>query len=483
MNEFLQLFGALVAAGATATAAYVGHPDSSQRVIYHACRYPLTSAGEIFMNEFLQLFGVLVAAGATATAAYVGAHAIIKVRHSWRLSNVAIEQEQAEAKRIRAETYATKLRASFAETTTGGTVTIYDPERGIAIPGKINALVPNHFAQQITYPAAPAVLTATDPASLPSAAIIPAQVDLYAALTAAQPDPATFEIVLGATATGYELRPFGADMLHFGLLGASGSGKSSEAQATLFQLALADPTARRVKFGFLDIEGKTSKPFKAAPHTLFIADDPEGVGAALEAIEAEMSARQGLDDDQLDTLPMWAIMIEEYLSLRDEVSKDDWARLVRIATRARKSRIYLICASQAFYASEDTRIIRGQLRTRAAFAVEDAGTLTAFGIKDTSAHAAILKEPKPGRFLLRTPGGMIVAQAPYISPAQIARHFAGNTVQSASPSDVYATNNARTTRHPAPATRQHRRSSLHRPACRQHPTRESNAPSCATDPV
>jgi len=247
---------------------------------------------------------------------------------------------------------------------------------------------------------------------------------LTALIKQLRPDSSCFEIILGQTKSGYIIRPYGEETLHFGFIGATGSGKSSEVQAVVMQLALADPTAQRIKFGFLDLEGKTSKPFANAPHTMFIADDPEQCAAALQELEAVMDSRARLSDIELESEIVYAIVLEEFLDLRDELDKESWNRVIRIARKGRKSKIYLICANQTFYSDDDTKIIKGQLRTRSLFAVEDRGTGNAFGYRDNVAIDELARAAIPGRFLFRSPTGLVLAQAPYISPAAITAHFA-----------------------------------------------------------
>lgn len=325
----------------------------------------------------------------------------------------------------RAEAEAIAQQSVFAPATPGGGgATVYDRRVGFYVPGAIIQSTPAHFAQTISYAPAPALATSA-PVALATSARIPTALDLRTALATYRPDPTRLEILMGVGAEGAVIRPFGDDTLHMGFLGASGSGKSAMVQSILTQLALCDPTARRVKFGFIDTEGKTSKPFSSAPHTLWIADDPALAGAAIQEIEAEMKSRATLAEAELAAMPIWAIVLEEYLSLREEIDPENWQKLISIATRARKSRIYLLCASQAFYADNDTRILRGQLRTRTAFAVEDRGTAGAFGI-DPKIMGAMLAEVTPGRFVLRNPGGYTIAQAPYIDPSAIAGMFASD---------------------------------------------------------
>jgi hypothetical protein len=258
----------------------------------------------------------------------------------------------------------------------------------------------------------------------PTTRPLPDKVNLLAALSQHRPDANNLELYFGEGENGPIIKPFGEETLHIGNVGATGSGKSVQSQSLLFQLALHDPSARRVKFGFVDFEGKTSKPFALAPHTEFIADDPEVARIALAGLIEEMDRRAKMSDSELSGLPIYAVMLEEFLDLKESLPKMEWENLKRLAIRGRKSKIFLMLASQALYSDEDTRVLRGQIRTRNAFAFEDAGTARAFGITDTKALARLMANPRPGRFLQRTPGGLIIAQAPFISAAEITQHFA-----------------------------------------------------------
>jgi len=255
--------------------------------------------------------------------------------------------------------------------------------------------------------------------------VMPEQLDLYDALRLARPNTDNLEIVLGQTSKGFIIRPFGEETLHFGDIGATGSGKSSACQSDLFQLALADPDAHHVTFGFFDLEGKTSKPFRHALNTAFIADEPEKAADWLTQLENMMNERARMSGPELAAQMKWAIMLEEFLDLRDELDPDSWQRVIRLARKGRKCNMFLLCANQTFYSDEDTKIIKGQLRTRSLFAVEDRGTGNAFGFRDNQMIDQLGRWAIPGRFTTRDNGQLVFAQKPYISPDRIAAHFEG----------------------------------------------------------
>lgn len=262
------------------------------------------------------------------------------------------------------------------------------------------------------------------PATQDAGAPLPERVDLLASLTAHPCRPG--DVRLGIGPRGPIDRLFGPETIHPGIVAGTGAGKSAIMQALAYQIAtnpqrLPAGEARSVVMHWLDLEGRTSQPFRHCPVVDAIADDPESAAALLKSLLALVNERARLGEEQVARLPLHVLMVEEMWDLQRDLARTAWDDLVRLAIRARKADLWLVMASQVMYSTDETRTLRGQLRTRLLGGVEDPGVGRAFGF--SPADLVLLRQQQrdgatatPGRFLLRTPSGVTPLQAGYVAP-------------------------------------------------------------------
>jgi hypothetical protein len=258
----------------------------------------------------------------------------------------------------------------------------------------------------------------------------PTHVDLEISLRKYNLRADRLEVLMGETARGPVIRPFGPDTLHFGTLGRTGSGKTAFTQSVLTTLALHDPPARMVQFGFIDPKRKIYKPFSNLNHVQFVATDDTQAIKYLGETMRELKTRMDLTRSELLTQPFKIIVIDEFLSLRRQLDKSGWNLLVSLLEQGREARVYFIFMGHAFYSDKDMRELRAQLTTRSLFAVEDLGTAAAFGFRETGPVERLCNERKPGLYLMKSATGQELVQAPFIDEESIPRLLgAGNSVE------------------------------------------------------
>lgn len=222
------------------------------------------------------------------------------------------------------------------------------------------------------------------------------------------------DILLGTMENGAPMIIPVQDVMHTGLLGSTGSGKSSLQRSILTQLYLADPSGRKVEFNLFDLEGRELRLFKGVPNTTFYTEDERVSAARITDLRALVDNMCRLSEEEIEAQPHRLVIIEELLDFLDALTpkaKDDLDIILR---RGRKCRIYVMGASQVFQTGNVGKFVKQMMTTRCCFRTERESA-SAFGF-DPKPIAAI---DVPGRFAYRTPLGRGMAQAPFISTEQV----------------------------------------------------------------
>jgi len=171
------------------------------------------------------------------------------------------------------------------------------------------------------------------------------------------------------------------EMVHVGMVGSSGWGKSVGVQSLALQLALASEALEMV---FIDLEGVTSAPFQRLNRLRYpVAGTEKDAAAILNDLKAEMDRRQALFSphrvqkltdynavEGVEPLPYIAVFIDEATSiLENNAAIHDL--LAQSVIQLRKTGVFLFLAGQEMSGKSMRPMIRRQLSSRIAYHVGD----------------------------------------------------------------------------------------------------------------
>ncbi|MEP7160263.1 MAG: FtsK/SpoIIIE domain-containing protein [Dermatophilaceae bacterium] len=247
---------------------------------------------------------------------------------------------------------------------------------------------------------------------------------------------ATTSVPIGADAGGPVRVDLRLDGPHALVGGTTGSGKSELLRTLVASLAVFN---RPDRLCFVLVDYKGGSAFDACadlPHVVGLVTDLDGSAStrALAGLAAELRRREsllrqagasdiesyavavnsgavGADGTPLQHLPRLVLVVDEFRALADDLP-EFVAGMVRIAALGRSLGIHLVLATQrpAGIVSAD---IRANVGLRIALRVRDESD--ALDVVD-STDAARLPARRPGRALLRTGGGPLVAfQTAYLA--------------------------------------------------------------------
>lgn len=256
---------------------------------------------------------------------------------------------------------------------------------------------------------------------------LPGKVDLLDLLPAGQ--STLSNIVLGVTINEAEqYQTVSAplfNLVHIGVGGSSGWGKSVFLRALAYQLLTAPEPA---ELSLIDLEATTFAPLATAPRLRSaIADTESQALGILGDLTDELERRKALfmaypmveklsDYNRLAEapLPVVTLLIDEATALLSDRAVESQIRL--LALRARKYGVYVVLGGQDWKATSLDTAIRNQLSTRIQFKAQDGqqsrvllGTSEAAGIDQVGRAYAVL----PGR-------PRVELQTPYIGLSAIA---------------------------------------------------------------
>ena len=243
--------------------------------------------------------------------------------------------------------------------------------------------------------------------------------------------PSLREITLGVTLDSQNRQvPVVAPLqrlVHIGVGGSSGWGKSVFLQAIAFQLAVA-PEA--VELALIDSELTTFDVFSGAPCLRYpVAAEERDALAIIHDLTGEMRRRRDLftalspmpphlaayNRRANDPLPFIVLMIDESTALLED--RDIEKSLRQIVLKARKFGLFAVLGGQDWKASTLSTTIRNQFSTRVQFKA-----------LDEQQSRVLLRRPdaayinQPGRGFAVIPGRDVVEiQAPFIAPRTILR--------------------------------------------------------------
>lgn len=298
-----------------------------------------------------------------------------------------------------------------------------------------SAAVPTHlsYAPRILPPRdVPALLgQQSEPQSLP--AVPPSKIDLVTALQ--RFTPSHDQLLIGMAADGPIYRGL-EQLLHVGVLGSSGSGKSTSQLALAVQIALIDG-ARLV---VLDPEAATFQALRHSPRLLLpFPDDGAGCLANLEALQAEMTMRRAT----LSSAGAWDWLeynreqggrMTPIFGFVDELATlasyaDTEPLLLDLARRGRKCGMYLVIASQTMKRADvGSTTIRQQLATKLLLRVGEPAQGRALGL-ETSWCKQATEFSEPGLAVYApTDGPPAVIRVPYVSKSTAAHLLRGATM-------------------------------------------------------
>ena len=258
-----------------------------------------------------------------------------------------------------------------------------------------------------------------------ASAELPQRVELLPLLDDA---PSIQKIIIGQTINNHQLETLTMpllEMVHVGIIGSSGWGKSTGVQSLVLQLALAREAPEMV---FIDLEGVTSAPFQTLNRLRYpIAHTEKGAVAILNDLRAEMDRRMNLfaphraqkvsDYNALpnvDPLPYIAVFIEEATALLED-NPALHKLLARLILQLRKTGVLLFLAGQEMTAGSIRPKIRRQLSSRIAYHVADHWQAQGLGMGKEATQLNTI-----GRAWAIFPGRKkTLIQAPYVAPAAI----------------------------------------------------------------
>jgi hypothetical protein len=256
-------------------------------------------------------------------------------------------------------------------------------------------------------------------------ALLPQQISLLPLL---DPQPGIERIIIGQTLANGRLTTLTfplLQMVHVGIVGSSGWGKSAGVQSLALQLALAK---ERPQMAFIDLEGVTSAPFQRLTSLRYpVADTEQDAIAILQDLKEEMRRRlarfgphrvQKLPDYNalpgVDPLPFIAVFIDEVTALLED-NPAIHNLLARIILQLRKTGIFLFLAGQEMNKDAMRPKIRRQLGSRIAFHVADHWQSQGLGFGSETKALNII-----GRAWTILPGQQkMLVQAPFIEPTAI----------------------------------------------------------------
>lgn len=258
----------------------------------------------------------------------------------------------------------------------------------------------------------------------PAAINWPTEIPLKSVLT----EPDVHGLVLGVT-VGEDgqteiVKADMAQLVHVGVGGSSGFGKSVFLRSLAYQLALSQTP---VDLAMVDLEGATLAPFALCGRLLYpIADTERDAVAIFQVLLDEMDRRKELYADYpgVDKLSAYNAQADEPLTpvvcIVDEATallgdKSVESALRTLALRARKYGLWLILAGQDWKANSLDTAIRNQLSSRVQFKAMSKSQSRVL-LQQSGAEALDVV----GRALAILPGrAMLTMQAPFISSKAI----------------------------------------------------------------
>lgn len=222
-------------------------------------------------------------------------------------------------------------------------------------------------------------------------------------------------------------KPFTRDLLggtHYMIIGGSGFGKSCYAASLLDQVT-ATNDRDHLQIALLDLEHKTSRLFEDLPHVVQyqtgrrridgVAQNAEEVAEHLGYLHRVLDRRAQMSEYDLQRSHVFLIYVEEFLALQYEVDPDlkdaMLADFSTLALRGRKYKMFLLCCTQASYATKALRDAKPQFNVRASFLVNPAVARSA-GFTATPLLNRNFADKQPGQLVLETTGCTDIMLAP-----------------------------------------------------------------------
>ena len=273
------------------------------------------------------------------------------------------------------------------------------------------------------------------PAALPAPAMWPERVDLLDLLPAGAGSLGRIVLGLGMNESG--IVPVTAPLprlVHVGVGGSSGWGKSIFLEALAYQIATA-PEA--IELALVDLEAVTFAPFSACERLRYpIADNEADALAVIGDLSEEMEHRRelylasgGNPPSDLEAynhlaatlLPYIILLVDESTALLSNRNIQD--KIKKLVLRARKYGVFAILGGQDWKADSLSTAVRDQFSTRVQFKANSSAQSRI--LLNNPAAAEI---DKPGRAFVLLPGRpMIEMQAPMIDRATISRALANGS--------------------------------------------------------
>jgi DNA segregation ATPase FtsK/SpoIIIE-like protein len=278
-------------------------------------------------------------------------------------------------------------------------------------------------------PAAKAALPQTTEATPPP---LPDKIDLLKLIPPTGPTIEQIALGVMATKTGIEtLAAPLAGMVHVGIGGSSGWGKSVLLQALALQIALAPELA---ELCLIDIEAQTFSPFATLGRDRLrypLADNEADIIAILDDLKGEWERRRQLfqahpqaadlaDYNRLanEPLPYITLMIDEVNMLTGD--KAIVGKLTRLGQGTRKYGLYCVLGGQNWNADDIPTKLRNNFSTRIQL---KAMSKTQSRVMLEANSAADIQDP--GRAFAVLPGrGLCEIQTPWVDKPTLARVLA-----------------------------------------------------------
>ena len=270
---------------------------------------------------------------------------------------------------------------------------------------------------------------------------LPEKIDLHSLIPT--DGPSLNKITLGVTTADTGLITLDAplsQMVHIGVGGSSGWGKSVLIQSLAYQIALSPEAAQ---LALIDIEAQTFSPFSHLPAERLrypLADDETDIIAILDDLQGEWyrrrekfqaypTAQDLADYNRLadNPLPYVVLMIDEVNMLSG--NKEIVSRLVRLGQGTRKYGLFCCLGGQNWNADDIPTKLRNNFSTRIQLKAMSK-TQSRIMLED-SAAAAITQ---PGRAWAVLPGRPLCeVQTPFVDKETLAASLIGLAAMGARP--------------------------------------------------
>lgn len=248
------------------------------------------------------------------------------------------------------------------------------------------------------------------------------------------PKTKTFHIALGVGEGRKFIHEDLRDLPHLIVAGATGGGKSVFLNQMLCSLLSRNPP-ERLQLVMIDLKGGLEFwDYRDVPHLRYpVVIEREDIPPILELVMAEKAKRfnmlrnagvkniSGWNSNRSEKLPYIVLVFDEIAALMQDtkIKKQTEALIEDLAAQGRAVGIHGVFCTQIPTADVLSKILRGNIVTRVAFAMNMTGSI----LTVDSGRAAELPA-KTGRMIYKRSLDWVELQAPFISDAQIKQTIA-----------------------------------------------------------